>query len=209
MISGRSNRDTSNNSTANGCREHADSQNPTTDERKRWNSSDWFNWDVQGLHVSNNCPDHCSISILLASQVEARCKPKQRSANKFKMSDKFPLVGEMHPCKFLLPEEAFISKQLFATKWLWLLAWQCSTLRIPYDNRTRHIKQCIHGVVWFLCLPNIKLGDYGRETEFDQLAGVFRPITPVSLAPRPTCRQDCYFGLAMHNLDKSTVNPKR
>lgn len=35
VISGKSNKDDSNNSTADGCRVHADSQNSTSDERKR------------------------------------------------------------------------------------------------------------------------------------------------------------------------------
>ena len=46
----------------------------------------------------------------------------QRSVNKVKMSERFPLVGETHPGRFLLPDAAFTSKQLLATKWEWLLA---------------------------------------------------------------------------------------
>ena len=46
----------------------------------------------------------------------------QRTVNKVKMSKRFPLDGEKHPGRFLLPDAAFTSQQLFATKWEWLLA---------------------------------------------------------------------------------------
>lgn len=69
----------------------------TTAEVKREKIADWLSCGVHGLHDSSSWPIHCSKSVLHGSQADTPPKTEQRSVRRLRMSDRLPLVGDVHP----------------------------------------------------------------------------------------------------------------